>query len=125
MNKITGVKTKVVDTLLLGLALWLMGYLASLLIYGAVSSTILGWILFAIFTPVTICVAFLRFRKRKEALVYYFLIGLAWAAIAVLFDYLLIVKAFGVADYYKLDVFVYYITAFLIPFLVGYRYGRG
>ena len=122
---IANMKTKIIDILLLGLALWLMGYVASILLYGFVSNVILGWVLFVIFTPVAVCISFLRFRKRKEAIVYYFVVALAWMLIAIAFDYLFIVKTFGVSNYYKLDVFVYYLTTFLVPLLVGYRYGRG
>ncbi len=118
-------KTKIIDTLLLGSALWLIGYVASLILYGFVPKALLGWILFVIFTPVTAYISFLRFRHRKESVRYYLAVAISWAAVAMLFDYLFIVTAFGVPDYYAADVFAYYITAFAVPLLIGYRYGRG
>ena len=44
--------------------------------------------------------------------------------IAVVFDYLLIVRAFNVQNYYGLDVFIYYGLTFLIPVAMGMGYGK-
>jgi len=42
--------------------------------------------------------------------------------IAVIFDYLFLVKMFKPTDgYYKLDVYLYYILTFLLPLIVGWR----
>jgi hypothetical protein len=42
--------------------------------------------------------------------------------IAVLGDYLFIVKAFKPADgYYKLDVYLYYVLTVIIPVAAGWR----
>ena len=44
-----------------------------------------------------------------------------WTLIAVVFDYVFIVKAFSPADaYYKLDVYVYYGLTCTIPMVVGW-----
>ena len=40
-------------------------------------------------------------------------------AIAIVLDYLFIVKLFGAITYYGLDVLLYYALAFLIPVGVG------
>lgn len=46
----------------------------------------------------------------------------SWTVIAVLGDYLFIVKALKPADgYYKLDVYLYYALTLFIPFLAGWR----
>ena len=39
-------------------------------------------------------------------------------------DYNFIVGMLKAADYYQLDVFLYYVTTFLIPVLVGVRYAK-
>lgn len=45
---------------------------------------------------------------------------------AVLLDYLFIVKMFKSADYYKPDVYVYYALTLLLPIAVGwYKKFRG
>jgi glycine cleavage system pyridoxal-binding protein P len=46
-----------------------------------------------------------------------------WLVIAVVADYLSLVKLLNPPAYYKLDVYVYYASTFLIPFLVGVKFG--
>ena len=55
---------------------------------------------------------------RDSPLEYYAKVGIAWVLIAVVFDYLFIVRLFQ-ATYYEADVFVYYALTFLIPVSVG------
>ena len=107
------------DTALLGVALWLIGYLSSLALFFSPYAGVMGWILLVIFTPVTIAIAVLWFRKRKLLpLAYYAKVGVAWVLIAVVLDYLFIVQLFQ-ATYYGADVFVYYAVTFLIPVGIG------
>jgi hypothetical protein len=107
------------DTAGLGTALWLIGYLASLALFFTPFAGIMGWILLAIFTPVTIAITWWWFRKRERlSLQYYAGVGVAWVLIAVVLDYLFIVLLFQ-ATYYGVDVFVYYAVTFLIPMGVG------
>jgi cation transport ATPase len=107
------------DTAVLGIALWLIGYLASLVLFFSPYAGIMGWILLVIFTPVTIAITWWWFRQRKGlSLQYYAKVGIAWVLIAVVFDYLFIVQLFQ-ATYYEADVFVYYALTFLIPMGVG------
>jgi hypothetical protein len=108
------------DTAVLGIGLWLIGYLASLVLFFSSYAKIMGWILLIIFTPVTIAVTWWWFRKRKDlTLEYYAKVGVVWVVIAVVFDYLFIVRLFQ-ATYYEADVFVYYALTFLIPVGVGF-----
>jgi len=79
----------------------------------------MGWILLAIFTPLTVVIAWWWFRQRERlAMQYYAGVGLAWMLIAIVADYLFIVLLFQ-AVYYGPDVFVYYALTFLIPVGVG------
>jgi hypothetical protein len=49
------------------------------------------------------------------------ILAIIWTVIAVVFDYLLIVKAFKPADeYYKLDVYFYYTLTFVIPLAISW-----
>ncbi len=112
-------KQWIIDTAGLGTALWLIGYLASLVLFYTPYAGIMGWILIAIFTPVTIVIAWWWFGKREPLpLQYYARVGIAWMLIAVLLDYLFIVLLFQ-ASYYEPDVVVYYTVTFLIPVGVG------
>jgi len=107
------------DTAGLGVVLWLIGYLASLVLFFSPYAGIMGWILLAVFTPVTIAVTWWWFRQRERLpLQYYACVGVAWILIAVVLDYLFIVLMFQ-ATYYESDVFVYYAVTFLIPVGVG------
>jgi hypothetical protein len=107
------------DTAGLGAALWLIGYLASLVLFFTPYAGIMGWILLAVFTPVTIVITWWWFSQRKSlSLRYYAGVGIAWMLIAVVLDYLFIVLLFN-ASYYDPDVFVYYAVTFLIPPGVG------
>lgn len=106
------------DTFVLGTAFWLLGYLASLLLFVSPLYPVMGWILIAFFTPVTVAVTWYWFRARDLPLAYYAEIGAAWTILAVVFDYLFIVVLFS-ATYYGADVFIYYAATFLIPVCVG------
>ncbi len=116
-------KPWILDTVGLGTGLWLFGYLASLVLFFTPVAGIMGWIITAVFTPVTIAVAWWRFRERDLPLKYYAGVGLAWTMIAIVLDYLFIVQFFR-ADYYGPDVFLYYALTFLIPVGVGLYLGR-
>lgn len=123
-------KQYITDTLGLGIALWLLGYLASLALFFTPLAESMGWIITAVFTPLTIAVAWWRFRGRDLSLIYYAGVGLAWTVIAVMLDYLFIVRLFGTTTYYAHDVFAYYALTFLLPvgvglYLRGTREGRG
>jgi uncharacterized membrane protein YtjA (UPF0391 family) len=85
----------------------------------------MGWIITAIFTPVTILIAWWWFAKRKRLpLRYYAGVGGAWMLIAVVLDYLFIVRLFNATTYYAPDVVLYYALVFLIPVGVGWYLGR-
>ena len=113
------------DTVLLGAVLWLIGYIASLVLSFSPLHEVMGWILLIVFTPVTIIITYLWFRKRERlAVKYYGTVGVAWLLIAIVLDYLFIVLLFQ-ATYYGADVFVYYAVTFLIPVGVGYGLNRG
>jgi hypothetical protein len=118
-GKTSSMKQLITDTAGLGTALWLIGYLASLVLFFSPYAGVMGWILLAIFTPVTIVIVLWWFKKRERLpLQYYAGVGVAWVLIAIVLDYLFIVLLFQ-ANYYGIDVFVYYVVTFLIPVGVG------
>jgi hypothetical protein len=88
-------------------------------------ATIMGWILFVIFTPFTLGVTMWWFRtQERHTLRYYTAVGIAWMVIAVVLDYLFIVTLLQPTAYYSLHVFLYYALMFLIPVSVGVYLGR-
>ena len=124
MAKTTCMNQWIKDTAGLGTVLWLIGYLASLALFFSPFAGYMGWVLIAIFTPVTIVIAWWWFRQRERLpLGYYAGVGFAWVLIAVVLDYLFIVLLFQ-ATYYGPDVFVYYALTFLIPVGVGLYLNR-
>ena len=104
----------------LGTGLWLIGYIASLaLFFTPIWEIMGGWILLIIFTPITLAITWWWFRQQELLpLPYYAKVGIAWMVIAVVLDYLFIVRLFQ-ATYYGTDVFVYYTVTFLIPVVIG------
>jgi len=114
----TGMLQQIKDTAGLGILLWLIGYITSLVLFFSPFAGIMGWILISVFTPVTVAVTWWWFRARDLSLLYYAGVGIAWTAIAIVLDYLFIVLLFQ-ATYYGPDVFVYYAITLLIPVLVG------
>jgi hypothetical protein len=111
-------KQWVADFVLLGLLLWLIGYLASLALFFSPFASEMGWILLVACTPVAVAITYWRFRGRVLPLAYYAKAGLCWMALAIVLDYIFIVLLFT-ATYYGADVFVYYVVTFLVPVCVG------
>jgi hypothetical protein len=103
--------------------LWLIGYGLGMALFAFVPLWAIGWIITPIGTALTIWVAI---KKIKGATLGYYLgVAAVWTAIAVIFDYFFLVKAFNPVDgYYKLDVYIYYLLTFLIPFVVGFIKSR-
>lgn len=103
-----------------GIILWLLGYALSLVLFAVVPTLMIGWIIMPVGVAVTLWVLFKKIKVFTFN--YYILIGVVWVLIAVVLDYLFIVKAFNPVDgYYKLDVYLYYALTFLLPVVVGWR----
>lgn len=101
-----------------GLILWLIGYLLGIILFFLVPRSLIGWIIMPIGIAITLWVLFKKIQS--DSLVYYLLIGLVWAAIAVILDYIFIVKMLNAPDgYYKLDVHLYYLLTITLPVTVG------
>ena len=104
----------------LGILFWLAGYLLSFVLFFTPVAGIMGWVLFAVMTPVTLAVTLWYFSHRPRPFPYFVKIGIAWTAIAIVFDYLFIVMLLHPAAYYRADVFTYYAVTCLIPVAVGW-----
>ena len=107
------------DSLGWGFALWLIGYILGIFLFFVVPPSLIGWVIMPVGIIITLWI--LLRRVKANLLQYYAILALVWAAIAVVFDYLFIVKAFSPADgYYKLDVYLYYTLTFMTPLVVGW-----
>lgn len=71
----------------------------------------------------TIITLWVLLKKVKAYSFRYFVIlAVVWVVIAIVFDYLFLVKVFKPTDgYYKLDVYLYYSLTFVLPLFVGWQ----
>jgi len=103
-----------------GFVLWLIGYALGFVFFALVPASMIGWIIMPIGAVITLWVAFKK--VTGDTLRYYFVVALCWTLIAMLGDYLCIVKALKPADgYYKPDVYLYYTLTLAIPLFAGWR----
>lgn len=97
-----------------GALLWLVGYLLGMAFFPFVPAAVIGWYVM----PLGLAITSLVLWKwvRVSSLGHALLVGLIWAALAMVLDYIFIVKLLHPADgYYKLDVYLYYLSCLLLP----------
>jgi len=103
-----------------GIILWLIGYILGILLFPVVPHSIIGWVIMPMGVAITLWV--LIKIIVASSLEQYLVITIVWTLIAVVFDYLFLVKLFNPVDgYYKLDVYLYYVLTFFLPLLVYWR----
>jgi len=117
-------KRKLTDTLGLGFGLWLLGFALGMMLFPFVAVAVMGRYIIAVMLPVTLYAAYKRFAGLKETTGYYLLVGISWLLIAVVFDYVFLVKAFQAPNFYDTDIMVAYALSFLVPVAVGMKYGN-
>lgn len=100
-----------------GFLLWLIGYVMGIVLFAFVPQNIMGWIISPIATLITLWVLFKKIKGNTWP--YYLGLAIIWTAVAVIFDYLFIVKAFSSIGYYKLDIYVYYALMLILPLVAG------
>lgn len=112
------------DTVVLGAAFWLIGYILGIILFLTPLAPVMGWILFVCLTPVMVVVTFRWFSPRNLPLAYFVQVAVIWTAIATVFDYFFIVRLFHPAAYYQADVLLYYAVTFLVPAGTGWYLQR-
>jgi hypothetical protein len=119
-NTKAGKKQFYIDAFVWGFVLWLIGYLLGMILFFVVPSDMIGWVILPIGIIITLW-ALLK-KIKGDSFNHYLLLAIAWTLIAIVFDYLFIVKALKPADgYYKLDVYLYYALTFVLPLAAYYR----
>jgi len=107
------------DSLVWGFVLWLIGYILSFTLFFMVPPMMIGWIIAPIGTAITL---FVLFRKIKgNNFKYYLYLAIIWTSMAILLDYVFIIKLLNPVGYYKPSVFLYYILTFVLPLFVYWR----
>lgn len=104
--------------MLWGFLLWLFGYVLGFVFYAFVPKPYLGWVITPFGVAAT-CWVLLK-KMKRETVRQYVVIGVPWAVIAIVCDYLFLVLPLHATDYYKLDVYLYYGLTFLLPIAVGW-----
>lgn len=112
-------KQLVKDSFGWGIILWLVGYILGIILFMVVPQSLIGWVIMPIGTALTLWVLFKRIKRKT--LKYYILLGVIWTVIAILCDYMFLVKAFKADGYYKLTVYMYYFLTFTLPLLIGFQ----
>ena len=104
--------------MLWGFLLWLFGYVLGFVFYAFVPKPYLGWVI----TPFGIAAALWVLWKKikRDTVQQYAIVGVVWLMIAIICDYLFLVLPLHAADYYKLDVYLYYVLTFVLPIVVGW-----
>lgn len=113
------IKDKLLNTIIWGFVLWLVGYIAGFILFFVVPKEYIGWIIMPFATVLTIWV--LMKKVKRPELMCYFGLGFLWAILAVGLDYIFLVTMLKTGNsYYKPDVFLYYALTFTLPIIVGY-----
>jgi hypothetical protein len=107
-----------------GFLLWLAGYVLGFAFYAVVPPASIGWFVMPLGVAITCFVLWkwVRVASLREAV----LLGIGWSVIAIVCDYLFIVKLLNPPDgYYKPDVYLYYLSTFALPVAAAWlRHGR-
>lgn len=105
-----------------GIALWAFGYLLGMLFFSFVPIAYIGLAItpFGLAAAIWVCVR--QFKGKGDSIFYLLGIGTVWFLIAFVFDYLFLVRAFNVQNYYDYDVLFYYLATLAMPLIVG-RWG--
>lgn len=112
------------NTVSWGFVLWLFGYILGFIFFAFVPKDQIGWFIMLPGTAFTLWVLFKKIERRQ--FMCYVGLGVIWTIIAVALDYIFIVKMLNSPDYYKLDVYSYYISALFLPIIVGwYKKAKG
>jgi hypothetical protein len=107
------------QSLIWGLALWLFGYALGFAFFPFLANNVLGWAIMPFGVMATLWV--LLRKTSAPTLQHYVVLGLVWVVIAIVLDYIFIVKLLQPSDgYYKLDVYIYYALTFALPCAVGF-----
>ncbi|MDD4412052.1 MAG: hypothetical protein PHR00_00125 [Patescibacteria group bacterium] len=106
------------NTLFWGLILWLFGYILGIIFFAFIPKNLIGFFILPFGVVFTLWVLLKKIVREK--FMCYFGLGLIWMIMAMALDYFFIVKLFGSAGYYKLDVYIYYLLTFLLPLTVGW-----
>lgn len=97
-----------------GFLLWLAGYVLGFCFYPFIPPAQIGWYVTPFGIALTCLILWKRVRVARigDGLI----VGIAWAIIAIVCDYLFLVKLLNPPDgYYKPDIYLYYLLMLVLP----------
>lgn len=106
------------NTIFWGFVLWLFGYVLGIIFFGILPKDLIGFAISPLGVALMLWV--LLKKIKRESFGCFVGLGIIWTFMAVVLDYLFIVKLFKPADYYKPDIFLYYALTFILPIIVGW-----
>lgn len=111
-------KENFINSLGWGFLLWLIGYILGIIFFMIMPTNMIGWAI----TPIGILIIlWVLFKKiNREHFSNYVWLGAIWTIVAIVLDYIFNVKLFNIANYYKLDIYIYYATTFFLPVIAGW-----
>jgi hypothetical protein len=116
-------RRSLLGTMSWGLARRVVGYALAMVAFAFVPSDRIGWLILPVLIPLTFILAYKRLARADLRSSHYLLVAVAWLGLAVVLDYVLVVRAFNVSGYYDADVVIYYFVTFIAPLVVGWRAG--
>ena len=106
------------NTVLWGFMVWLFGYILGFIFFVFVPKDALGWYIMPFGVVFTLWVLFKKIKREQFRC--YVGLGVVWTIMAVLLDYVFLVKLLNAVNYYKLDVYIYYLLTLVIPIIIGW-----
>ena len=111
------------NTVFWGFVLWLFGYVLGFVFFAFVPKFLLGWYIMPFGIIATLLVLLKKIKREK--FMCYVGIGIIWTIMAIVLDYIFLVKLLNATDYYKIDVYIYYVLTFVLPIALGwYKFNR-
>ena len=106
------------NTIFWGFVLWLFGYILGFVFFAFVPKGVIGWVIMPFGVAATLWVLIKKITREKFGC--YIGLGVVWMIMAIVLDYVFLVKLLHAVDYYKVDVYLYYVLTLLLPLVVGW-----
>ena len=106
------------NTVAWGFVVWLVGYILGFVFFAIVPQEYIGWSIMPFGIAFTLWV--LISKIKRERFKCYIGMAVIWTVLAVILDYVFLVKLLNAASYYKFDVYIYYTLTFVLPLCVGW-----
>ena len=115
----TSKKKIFLNTIFWGFILWLFGYILGIVFFAFVPKEVIGWFVLPLGLIAALWVLYKKIERQEFSC--YIGLGIIWTIMAIALDYVFIVKLLKAADYYKLDVYLYYFLTFGLPVAAGWH----